>query len=87
VIQDNLCALYAYLPRPLEIPGVLIKASRQAMHVNAAPDLGWNTFFPAGLDIHTTPGDHFTLMHPPHVQEVARIVLACLDRSLESKPW
>ena len=32
----------------------------------------------AQVDVHTVPGDHFTLLQPPHVQEVAAAITARL---------
>jgi len=86
VVAANLRALYAYRPGPLAVPVVLIKAAEQSLNVSATPDLGWEAFCTAGLEIAIAPGDHFTVMRPPNVAETARAMLAALARTARKTP-
>lgn len=78
VIEANLRALYAYRPRPLDQAATLIKAREQALEITTAIDLGWDGIFAHGLTIETVGGDHFTVLKPPFVAEVASAVARIL---------
>ena len=43
------------------------------------PALGWNELS-STIDIHVVPGNHMTMMAPPHVQVLAAQLLSCLEQ-------
>jgi thioesterase domain-containing protein len=47
----------------------------------AEPTLGWSAFAGDGVEIIDIPGDHITLVRPPHVEELAEQIFAALARS------
>ncbi|MEO0034016.1 MAG: hypothetical protein RLZZ501_39 [Pseudomonadota bacterium] len=52
-----------------------------ADEITPAPDLGWDGIFTRGLTVETVAGHHFTVMKPPFVAELARVVAAILAAS------
>ena len=44
------------------------------------PDLGWSELAPGGLEIHDVPGDSFSMLQEPHVQELGEKLRDCIDR-------
>ncbi len=44
----------------------------------SSPRPGWRALA-AGLEVHTVPGDHITMLAEPHVQVLAERLNACLD--------
>lgn len=54
--------------------------SAEARMLREAPALGWNRLVAGGVDVHTVPGTHFTLMIEPHVALVAERLRTCMDR-------
>jgi amino acid adenylation domain-containing protein len=41
------------------------------------PTLGWSQFSPQ-VEAHTVTGNHFNLVFPPHIEEVAKVMKKCL---------
>ena len=70
----------AYTPPPLEMPVDLFVAREQPLAdiFRLPPDLGWRPFAPAGLRIHSIPGEHATCFRQPHVAATAALLAACL---------
>ncbi|MFP2899919.1 amino acid adenylation domain-containing protein, partial [Corallococcus sp. 4LFB] len=71
----NQAASRAYVPGPYDGSLVLLRAAEGP---EAPPDLGWGTLVHGGLTVHTVPGDHFTLIRPPHVDALAERLRALL---------
>ncbi|MBN1888045.1 MAG: amino acid adenylation domain-containing protein [Thermoflexales bacterium] len=44
------------------------------------PSLGWSRFAEGEVMLYTVPGDHMTMMTPPHVQVLAERLLACFEQ-------
>ena len=44
--------------------------------------LGWNELTDGPIEIIDVPGNHFTIMAPPHVQVLAKELSGCLERAL-----
>lgn len=62
VCRAHLAALAAYRPRPYQGRAVLF----QAVGEERSSDRRWQLIFP-GLRVERVPGDHFTMLQPPHV--------------------
>ena len=60
-----------YIPRPYSGRLTLIRAQTGPLLHGRLNDLGWNRFA-SSLDIRPVPGNHETIWHPPHVNELAR---------------
>jgi amino acid adenylation domain-containing protein len=60
-----------YIPRPYSGRLTLIRAQTGPLLHGRLKDLGWNRFV-SSLDIRPVPGNHETIWHPPHVNELAR---------------
>ena len=43
---------------------------------------GWNELTDGPIEIIDVPGNHFTMMAPPHVQVLAKELSACLERAI-----
>jgi thioesterase domain-containing protein len=43
--------------------------------------IAWSQIAQAGLEIHTIPGNHMTMVEPPHVDVMAEVLTRCLQRA------
>ncbi|GAX45459.1 amino acid adenylation domain-containing protein [Tolypothrix sp. NIES-4075] len=43
--------------------------------------LGWSKFSTEPVDIHFAPGNHVTMMNPPHVQSLAECFKVCIEQA------
>ena len=70
-------AIENYRPQATPIPLLLLRAIENAETSNA-----WSELSPH-LEVHNVPGDHFTMLHPPHGSTLAEVlrkrVLSTLD--------
>jgi thioesterase domain-containing protein len=69
---------YVLLPYPGRI--TLVRPSDAPFAVPAPPDRGWGRWA-ADVDVHFVPGQHYSMVKEPHVQELARLLDACLRQS------
>ena len=60
-----------YIPRPYYGKLTLIRAATGPLLSGRSQDLGWSRFV-SNLDIRHVAGNHETILHPPHVNELAR---------------
>jgi amino acid adenylation domain-containing protein len=65
VCRAHLAALAAYQARPYQGCAVLFQAVREERR----SDRRWQSIVP-GLRVERVPGDHFTMLQPPHVSEL-----------------
>ncbi|MER8183898.1 thioesterase domain-containing protein [Kitasatospora sp. NPDC094015] len=62
-----------YRPEPAAVPLVLVTAERSLIPDD--PTLGWRPLAPHGLEVHRSPGDHYTMLTRPDAAElIARLV-------------
>ncbi|MEV4611689.1 alpha/beta fold hydrolase [Kitasatospora sp. NPDC049258] len=62
-----------YRPVPAGLPLVLVTAERSLIPDD--PTLGWGPLAPHGLEVHRSPGDHYTMLTRPDAAElIARLV-------------
>jgi thioesterase domain-containing protein len=45
------------------------------------PTLGWGTIAAGGVEVHTVPGNHQTIVEAPQVEVLAEILEACIARA------
>ncbi|NOK22422.1 amino acid adenylation domain-containing protein, partial [Corallococcus carmarthensis] len=76
VFTANVRALARHTLTPLPVPLTLIVGAD-----SGNPDArGWAALTPR-LDLVPVPGDHYTLLHPPEVEGLARILAPLLERT------
>ncbi|MER8439960.1 amino acid adenylation domain-containing protein [Mesorhizobium sp. M1312] len=83
VAEANRIALREYTPRPNDSRSVLFAAKKGLRTSTNEPDgdLGWKQFARGGLDIHEVPGNHYTMVAPPHVRVLATKLKEYLNRN------
>lgn len=69
VYTSNAQALAGYTPPPFAGTITLLRAIEGAPPDN--PTLGWDVYATQPLDIYDTPGNHNTMVFPPHVETLA----------------
>ncbi|HVG64400.1 MAG TPA: amino acid adenylation domain-containing protein [Hyalangium sp.] len=67
-------ALASYAPRRSQVPLVYIRAREQSDVLERHAERWWMDHTDGEFSMHTVPGDHFTMMEPPYVAAVARLV-------------
>jgi len=81
-------AMVAYHPRPISIPVHLFAAGeRPPGRTASATSLGWERCIPAHL-LHTqaVPGNHQTMMRPPHIRALAQRLAQSLANAATTFP-
>ncbi|MER9396197.1 MULTISPECIES: amino acid adenylation domain-containing protein [unclassified Mesorhizobium] len=83
VAEANKIALREYTPRVNDSRSVLFAARKGLRTSTNEPDgdLGWKQFARARLEIHEVPGDHYTMVAPPHVRVLAMKLKDYLNRN------
>ncbi|MER8691071.1 amino acid adenylation domain-containing protein [Mesorhizobium sp. M1136] len=83
VAEANKIALREYTPRVNDSRSVLFAAKKGLRTSTNEPDgdLGWKQFASARLEIHEVPGDHYTIVAPPHVRVLATKLKDYLNRN------
>jgi amino acid adenylation domain-containing protein len=84
VFSLNLRASHAYQPGHYPGPLVLLRAA-EGPREGLEEDLGWGALA-SGVEVHEVPGDHFSLIAPPHVEQVAERLRELLERAREGNP-
>jgi thioesterase domain-containing protein len=84
VFVSNMKALQGYTPHAYPGQIVLFRACDESDEY-AVQDLtlGWDRVATRGVLSHTIPGDHYTMLHPPHVQLVAQCLRSYLEAAQE----
>ncbi|GGA08849.1 cytochrome P450 [Dyella caseinilytica] len=91
VYRKGFAAVTRYRPRVYTGPVVLLRSKggfpaeaahprRRVRHQFSSPTLGWADHCPA-LRVIDTPGDHFTMVMPPHANTLASTMQELLDTS------
>ncbi|MDX8462490.1 non-ribosomal peptide synthetase/type I polyketide synthase [Mesorhizobium humile] len=82
VAEANRIALRDYTPRPNDSRSVLFAAKNGLRTSTNQPDgdLGWRQFARSPLEIHEVPGDHYTMVAPPHVRVLAKKLNSVLNQ-------
>ncbi|WP_085031317.1 hybrid non-ribosomal peptide synthetase/type I polyketide synthase [Ensifer aridi] len=81
VAEANRVAMHHYTPRRNDSRSVLFAAKKGLRKTTneLGDDLGWKQFAQGGLEIHEVPGDHYTMIAPPHVSVLAKKLKSLLD--------
>ncbi|HEU5413925.1 MAG TPA: amino acid adenylation domain-containing protein, partial [Candidatus Angelobacter sp.] len=77
-LEHHLQVMEAYNPRPIGIPVHLFVASERFLQPSS-PSLGWERCVPEHLlQVHTVPGNHHSMLRPPHIKTLGRQLTECL---------
>ena len=71
LMQTVFAAFRDYTPRRYPGKLTLIRAQTRPLLSASSPDLGWSRFVEE-LEVRPINGNHETILHPPHVSELAR---------------
>jgi thioesterase domain-containing protein len=72
--------------RPAAYPGRVTLFRAASPSPGDDPFWGWGRVAAGGVELHEVAGEHLTLMHDPHVAELASRLRHCLDRARASCP-
>ena len=78
-MNEQMC----YIPQLVQpIRLTLLRASEEEERERIiAPTLGWQHFSQEAVEVYIVPGDHFTMLAEPHVQQLAEQLSACLAKA------
>ncbi len=62
-------------------PAALRELPPQRRQVFEDPTLGWGAVAAGGVEVHTVPGNHQTIIEAPHVETLAEILETCIARA------
>jgi amino acid adenylation domain-containing protein len=77
IFTRNSVAMDSYRVRPINQRIVLFPAASEKAPEQVA-EL-WRSLTTAGLDVHPVSGDHYTILKPPHVSEIALLLAHYLE--------
>jgi thioesterase domain-containing protein/acyl carrier protein len=85
--RKPLDALYTaaarYRPKRYHGRVVLMRSQQRTYGFGSVLDLGWGELLGTNLEICETPGNHYTIYMPPHVDALAHKINVCLRRAEE----
>ena len=79
-------AWHAYATTDRDVPVVMFNAIERPVEFSRDPTLGWGACISRTLPIHVIPGDHYTLLRPPHVQALAGSLTLDLSSPAQTAP-
>ncbi|HEX4961859.1 MAG TPA: non-ribosomal peptide synthase/polyketide synthase [Thermoanaerobaculia bacterium] len=62
-------------------PAALREVAPERRRIFEDPTLGWATVAVGGVEVHTVPGNHQTILEAPHVKTLAEILGTCIARA------
>lgn len=72
-------AFEAYNILPFNNTVYLFKASSRINFVGDAKYFGWGKYAKKGVKVFEVPGDHVTMLQPPHVSEFGKVLQDALN--------
>jgi thioesterase domain-containing protein len=82
LFNSNIQALRSYAAKARRGRIVLFRASEAKRNSAWDETLGWVELAAEGVEVHEVPGDHFSMMRPPHVEQLAGRLAACIRGDL-----
>jgi amino acid adenylation domain-containing protein/FkbM family methyltransferase len=76
VFKTNVRAMLAYEPEPFQGRVTLFKAEEPLP--GSGLQSSWEDYALEGVEIHSVPGNHFTMIREPHVRVLARALAHCI---------
>ena len=77
IYQRNYHALHSYRARRYPLSATLITAADRTRGAGSDETLGWRALT-TGIEVHSVPGDHYSILKPPHVERLAQQLAECL---------
>jgi non-ribosomal peptide synthetase component F/thioesterase domain-containing protein len=75
-----------YTPKPYAGRIHLFRAEGRTREFGADPNLGWDEVARDGVEVHSVPGKHVTILNKPHVDTLAKLLDQCLVGVAPSSP-
>ena len=85
VYRANAMAQFDYVPQTVSCKITLLKAGEHSTSRQSESRLGWDKLSPAGADVYLMPGNHYTMMNEPHVQQLAERLRECIGRAIKEQ--
>jgi thioesterase domain-containing protein len=79
-IEAHLRALMTQQPRRYSGTLTVIRADVRPLQHSFEPDLGWGAVVDGPVDVVRVAANHTTIMQPPHISVVARVIAERLER-------
>ncbi|NOK62225.1 MAG: amino acid adenylation domain-containing protein [Chloroflexi bacterium AL-W] len=86
VFTNNIRATNTYAPQPYAGNVALFRADEQPTDDGMDAWLGWRTYITNEITISTIPGNHYTMVKPPHVQLLSKQLDQCFEQA-DSTSW
>ena len=83
IFTRNSMAMDSYRLRPLKQRITLFPATGREVPERLAEE--WKPWTTSGVDLQAVPGDHYTMLKPPHAATVAAILASYLDPQLQRR--
>jgi amino acid adenylation domain-containing protein len=72
---------HEYCPQPYPGRITLFRAQHQPPTITPYPEVQWRHIATGGLEMHTIPGDHFSMFDPPAIETLASLLTESLQRA------
>lgn len=82
VLKYNLQALQSYQIKKYSGRVVILRAKDRINSTDLMHD--WTPYLTGRVETHIIPGNHFSMMRPPHVPVLAEVLKKCLDEILQN---
>ena len=81
-------AMANYEPQASAVKVTLLRAADNRVEETELdePMMGWKELALGGVEVYEVPGDHFTMVQPPHVQILAERLRECLASAEQMAP-
>jgi hypothetical protein len=81
IFKAHLEALAHYTPQPYDGPLLLLRSRGERDEWHRDPSLGWAALSTKPINTQAVPGDHFTMLEPPHVTLLAAQLEVAIARA------
>ena len=82
VYRSHLTALSRYQPQALSDGLTLVFSSHLDPQAQRRAVSAWNGLSTTQVEIHSVPGDHYSMFAEPHVRFLAQLLRGCIDAVL-----
>ncbi|HEY2953461.1 MAG TPA: amino acid adenylation domain-containing protein, partial [Verrucomicrobiae bacterium] len=83
VKEANFLAAQSYAPKLYPGQVTVFSSSEKGMAEYYDPQVIWGPLAGGGVQVHTIPGDHVTMIEEPHVRVLAQKLKVCLDATAD----
>jgi amino acid adenylation domain-containing protein len=70
-----------FVPTTVTAPITVFRIRKQPYWRISDPELGWGNRTQSNVEVHIIPGEHLTVLRPPNVQVLAKILIDCIARA------